>query len=57
MKIMCSKLCLLASCCALAFCTLQCTAQMGASSAQEPAVGTTATPAKAFDSQLTVIEE
>ncbi len=45
------------ACCVLAICALAASAQMGAGgAAQSPAVGSTATPAAAFDSQLTLIE-
>jgi uncharacterized damage-inducible protein DinB len=47
---------LFAACCILALGSLMATAQMGTSSAG-PAPGTTATPAKAFDSQLSLIED
>lgn len=47
----------MAACCVLGMCALAATAQMGANAAaQAPAVGTIATPAAAFDSQLTLIE-
>lgn len=45
------------ACCVLAIGALAASAQMGAGgAAQSPAVGSTATPAAAFDSQLTLIE-
>jgi len=47
----------LAACCALGVCSLTALSQMGSSSAGAPAVGSMATPAAAFDSQLTLIEK
>lgn len=47
----------MAACCVLSMGALAASAQMGAGgAAQAPAVGSTATPAAAFDSQLTLIE-
>jgi uncharacterized damage-inducible protein DinB len=47
-----------AACCVLATCSLTALAQMGASTeAQAPEPGSIATPAAAFDSQLTLIEK
>jgi DinB superfamily len=46
----------LAGCCVLGVCSLAAIAQMG-SGAPAPAIGTIATPAAAFDSQLTLIEQ
>lgn len=48
---------LMASCCVLSMCSLAATAQMGTGSAAAPPVGSIATPSKAFDSQLSLIEE
>ncbi len=46
------------ACCVVALCSLTATAQMGASGgAQAPEPGSIATPAAAFDSQLTLIEK
>jgi hypothetical protein len=47
---------LIAACCMLSICTVATTAQMNAGAAQGPAAGTIATPASAFDSQLSLIE-
>jgi hypothetical protein len=46
----------LSALCVLGLCAIVAAAQMGGS-ADSPAPGTTATPAKAFDSQLSLIEE
>ena len=46
------------ACCVLGMCALAATAQMGTSgTAQAPAPGSIATPAAAFDSQLSLVEE
>ena len=47
---------LMAACCVLGMGSLVAAAQMGAGGAAAPAVGSIATPAAAFDSQLKVIE-
>ncbi len=44
-------------CCLIALSSLAAIAQMGGSSATAPAIGSTATPAAAFDSQLNLIED
>ena len=48
---------LIAACCVLSMGTLTAMAQMSAGAAQGPAAGTIATPASAFDSQLSLIEK
>ena len=47
----------MAAYCVLGACSLAATAQMGSSSTASPQVGSIATPSKAFDSQLSLIEE
>src|SRR5271166_6457576 len=47
----------MAAYCVLGACSLTATAQMGTGSAASPQVGSIAAPSKAFDSQLSLIEE